>query len=237
MGGMPDASAVSVWAQQCAASDAGNRESTMAMVREGGAVATGAARGVGKELGGFRKFILRGNVVDLAVGVVIGAAFSGVVQALVKDVITPLIGLFGGVPDFSTWAIVVRGSRFPIGDLANALISFLLIALVIYFLVVVPVTKLMDKYKPEPQPAPTKECPECISKIPKAARRCPRCTAQIEPPSEGVTAAMRSIAAPSGEHIADEAARVLVDRLQGKPDDRGGAAPRVPEQEHAPVAR
>ena len=192
----------------------------MAMIREGGALASGAARGVGTQLGGFKKFILRGNVVDLAVGVVIGAAFSGVVQALVKDVITPLIGMFGGVPDFSTWTVVVRGSRFPLGDFVNALISFLLIALVIYFLVVVPVTKLMDKYKAEPQPSPTKECPECVSKIPVAARRCPQCTAQIEPPSEGVAAAMRSIAAPSGEHIADEAARVLVDRLQGKPGDR-----------------
>jgi large conductance mechanosensitive channel len=191
----------------------------MAIVREGGALATGAARGVGEEFGGFRKFILRGNVVDLAVGVVIGAAFSGVVQALVKDVITPLIGMFGGVSDFSTWTIVVRGSRFPIGDFINTLVSFLLIALVVYFLVVLPVTKLMDKYKSEPQPSPTKECPECVSKIPKAARRCPQCTAQIEPPSEGVAAAMRSIAAPSGEHIADEAARVLVNRLQGKPGD------------------
>src|SRR5437762_14228608 len=87
--------------------------------------------GASHELGGFRKFILRGNVVDLAVGVVIGAAFSGVVQALVKDVITPLIGMFGGVPDFSAWTIAVRGSRFPIGDFVNALISFLLIALVV----------------------------------------------------------------------------------------------------------
>jgi large conductance mechanosensitive channel len=194
----------------------------MSVVHEGSALATGAARGVGKGFGGFKKFILRGNVVDLAVGVVIGVAFTGVVQALVKDVITPLIGMFGGVPDFSTWTIMVRGSRFAIGDFVNALISFLLIALVVYFLVVLPVTKLMDKYKAEPQPSPTKECPECVSKIPEAARRCPQCTAQIEPPSEGVAAAMRSIAAPSGEHIADEAARVLVGRLQGKADGHSG---------------
>jgi len=204
----------------------------MAMIREGGALATGAARGVGKEFGGFRKFILRGNVVDLAVGVVIGAAFSGVVQALVKDVITPLIGMFGGVPDFSAWTIVVRGSRFPVGDFVNALISFLLIALVVYFLVVLPVTRLMDKYKAEPQPSPTKECPECVSKIPVAARRCPQCTAQIEAPSEGVAAAMRSIAAPSGEHIADEAARVLVDRLQGKPTEEHRPEPQPGRDEH-----
>src|SRR4051812_28508458 len=90
-------------------------------------LASGAVRGARQEIGGFRKFILRGNVVDLAVGVVIGAAFSGVVQALVKDIITPLIGAFGGVPDFSAWTIVVRGSRFPIGDFVNALVSFLLI--------------------------------------------------------------------------------------------------------------
>src|SRR5581483_7386258 len=161
--GMPGATGQTAPTQQCRASDvAGGAD--MSIVREGGELATGAARGVGKQFGGFKKFILRGNVVDLAVGVVIGAAFSGVVQALVKDVITPLIGMFGGVPDFSTWTITVQGSRFAIGDFINALISFLLIALVVYFLVVLPVTRLMDKYKSEPQPAPTKECPECVSK-------------------------------------------------------------------------
>src|SRR5690349_11005708 len=85
------------------------------------------ATGFGKELGGFKKFILRGNVVDLAVGIVIGAAFTGVVQALVKDVITPLIGIFGGIPDFSTWTIAVNGSRFLIGDFVNTLLSFLIL--------------------------------------------------------------------------------------------------------------
>ena len=173
------------------------------------------AASAGGQLGGFKKFILRGNVVDLAVAIVIGAAFSGVVQALVKDIITPLIGMFGGIPDFSTWAITVNGSRFLIGDFVNALLSFVILALVVYFLVVKPVTKLMDKYHPAPQPAPTKECPECLSKIPERARRCAHCTAQIAPPSEEVAAAMRSVAAPSGEHVADEAARVLVGRLQG----------------------
>src|SRR3712207_4682847 len=116
--------------------------------------------GFGKELGGFKKFILRGNVVDLAVGIVIGAAFTGVVQALVKDIITPLIGMFGGIPDFSEWAITVNGSRFLVGDFINTLLSFILLALVVYFFVVMPVTRLMDKYQPAPQPAPTKECPE-----------------------------------------------------------------------------
>jgi large conductance mechanosensitive channel len=173
------------------------------------------ASGVGSQLGGFKKFILRGNVVDLAVGIVIGAAFTGVVQALVKDVITPLIGIFGGIPDFSTWAVTVNGSRFLIGDFINTLLSFVILALVVYFFVVMPVQRLMDKYAPAPQPAPTKECPECLSKIPKLARRCGQCTAQLEPPSEEVAAAMRSVAAPSGEHVADEAARVLAERLQG----------------------
>jgi large conductance mechanosensitive channel len=181
---------------------------------------TGVMRGAGKELGGFKKFILRGNVVDLAVGIVIGVAFTGVVQALVKGIITPLIGMLGGIPDFSSWAVTVNGARLLVGDFLNALISFLVVAAVVYFLVVLPVTKLMDKYRSEPQPAPTKECPECLGKIPQAARRCSHCTVQIEAPSEGVAAAMRSVAAPSGEHVADEAARVLVERLQG---DNGAA--------------
>src|SRR5436189_4318838 len=97
---------------------------------------TGMVRGAGKELGGFKKFILRGNVVDLAVGIVIGAAFTGVVQALVKDLITPLIGMFGGISDFSSWAVTVNGTRLLVGDFLNTLISFLLIAVVVYFLVV-----------------------------------------------------------------------------------------------------
>ena len=176
----------------------------------------GVVHGAGKELGGFKKFILRGNVVDLAVGVVIGAAFNGVVQALVKDLITPLIGLLGGNTDFSNLVLTVGGARFAIGDFISALISFLLIALVVYFFVVLPVNRLMDRYRPAPQPAPTKDCPECTTKIPRAARRCPQCTAQLEPPSEEVAAAMRQAAAPSGADLADEAARVLSDRLQGK---------------------
>src|SRR5215211_2984138 len=121
---------------------------------------SGAVRSAGKELGGFKKFILRGNVVDLAVGIVIGAAFSAVVQALVKDIITPLLGAFGGNPDFSSWVITVAGARLLVGEFLNALIAFLLLALVVYFFVVLPVNKLMEKYRPEPQPAPTKDCPE-----------------------------------------------------------------------------
>src|ERR687886_1808907 len=166
-------------------------------------------REAGQDIGGFKKFILRGNVVDLAVGIVIGAAFGNVVQALVKDFITPLIGIFGGQADFSSWVVTVSGARFAIGDFLNALISFLLIALVVYFFVVLPVNRLMERYRPAPQPAPTKDCPECTTKIPRAARRCPQSTAQLEPPSEEVAAAMRQAAAPSGADLAAEAARVL----------------------------
>jgi large conductance mechanosensitive channel len=176
--------------------------------------ASGVLRGAGHEVGGFKKFLLRGNVVDLAVGVVIGAAFGSVVQALVKDIITPLLGAFGGVPDVSSWTVAVGRSTLLIGDFLNALISFLLIAVVVYFLVVLPVNKLMDRYRPEPQPAPTKECPECTSKIPQVARRCRECTAQLAAPSEEVAAAMRQAAAPSGAVIADEAAQVLAERLR-----------------------
>ena len=183
--------------------------------------ASGVLRGAGAELGGLKKFILRGNVVDLAIAVVIGAAFGNVVQALVKDIITPLIGAFGGEPDFSAWTVTVGSSRLLIGDFLNALISFLLIAAVVYFFVVLPINKLMDRYRPEPKPAPTKDCPECLSKIPEAARRCRECTAQLAPPSEEVATAMRRAAAPSGAELADEAARVLSDRLQ-RGDGPGG---------------
>ena len=174
-----------------------------------------ARQEAGRDIGGFKKFILRGNVVDLAVGIVIGAAFGNVIQALVKDIITPLIGIFGGQPDLSTWVVTVGSARLLIGDFLNALLSFLLLALVIYFFVVLPVNKLMDRYKPEPKPAPTKDCPECTHKIPRAARRCPQCTAQLEPPSQEVEEAMRRAAAPSGAQLAEEAAQALADRLRG----------------------
>src|SRR5690348_6047059 len=107
---------------------------------------------------GFRKFVLRGNVVDLAVAVVIGAAFGSVVQALVKDLITPLIGAFGGVPDFSALYFTVNGSKFLFGDFINALLSFLLLAVIVYYFVVLPVSKLMDRFSP-PAPVSTRECP------------------------------------------------------------------------------
>src|SRR4051812_35351365 len=108
------------------------------MVVERGRAATRVVSGVGGQLEGFKKLILRGNVVDLAVGIVIGAAFTGVVQALVKNLITPLIGVFGGIPDFSTWSVTINGSRFLVGEFINALLSFLIMSLVVYFFVVMP---------------------------------------------------------------------------------------------------
>jgi large conductance mechanosensitive channel len=177
--------------------------------------ASNAVHGVGKELGGFRKFIVRGNVIDLAVGVVIGAAFSDVIKSVVDNLINPLVGLAGGGPNLSDWTIPVAGQTIGIGAILNAIISFLLIALVVYFLIVLPVNKLMDRYRPEPKPAPTKECPECLSSIPEAAHRCRECGVQLAPPSEEVAAAMRQMAAPSGAEIADQAARALSQRLVG----------------------
>jgi large conductance mechanosensitive channel len=134
-------------------------------------------------MSGFKKFLLRGNVVDLAVAVVIGAAFGAVVTALVKDIITPIIGMFGGLPDFSTWSVTVNGSKFMIGDFINALLAFLVLAAVVYFMVVLPVQKFMDRSKPEVKPeAETKECPRCLSKISKAATKCAFCTANLDAP-------------------------------------------------------
>jgi large conductance mechanosensitive channel len=131
-------------------------------------------------MGGFKKFLLRGNVVDLAVAVVVGAAFGSVVQALVKDLITPLIGAFGGVPDFSAITFTINNSRFLIGDFINSLLAFVVIAAVIYYFVIMPVSRLIARYTPEPpEPAPTRECPYCLSKIPVRASRCAFCTADV----------------------------------------------------------
>jgi large conductance mechanosensitive channel len=157
----------------------------------------------GSEVGDFKKFLLRGNVVDLAVGVVIGAAFGNVVQAIVKDILDPLIGAVGGTTDVSSLSVTVGAINFPIGELLQAVISLMLIALVVYFVLVLPVNKLVDRHKPQTPPAPTKECPECASKIPQPSRRCPQCTAQLLPPSDQVAAAMRQVATPPGAGTAD----------------------------------
>jgi large conductance mechanosensitive channel len=131
-------------------------------------------------MGGFKKFLLRGNLVNLAVAVVIGVAFAALVAALVKDLITPLIAAIGGQPDFANLAFTVNHSKFFYGSFINALISFLVIAAVVYFLVVIPVTKLLEMSE-KAEEATEKECPECLSKIPLAARRCMYCTSEVAP--------------------------------------------------------
>jgi large conductance mechanosensitive channel len=130
---------------------------------------------------GFKRFILRGNVVDLAVAVIIGAAFGTVVQALVKDIITPIIGAFGGLPDFSAWFFTINGSKFLIGDFINAILAFVVIAAVVYFLVVLPVERLMTRSQTSTPAAAatTRECPYCMSNIPLGASRCAYCTSDV----------------------------------------------------------
>ena len=132
-------------------------------------------------LKGFKQFILRGNVIDLAVAVVMGAAFGAVVTAFVKDLLTPLIAAIFGKSDFSNLKATVNNSTFLYGDFLNALIAFLLIAVAIYFFVVAPMNHLMARMRRgEKAPDPTtKKCPECISEIPIAARRCAFCTTAV----------------------------------------------------------
>jgi len=129
----------------------------------------------------FRDFIMRGNVVDLAVAVVIGAAFTQVVNAFVADLITPLIGaITGGDEFFAEKSFTVNGSEFLYGDLINQLLTFLIVAAVVFFLVVKPLNALMARLRPEPPiDHPTRDCPECLSSIPQAARRCAFCTADV----------------------------------------------------------
>jgi large conductance mechanosensitive channel len=130
----------------------------------------------------FRSFILRGNLVDLAVAVVIGAAFGAVVTALVSDFITPLIAAIGGKSNFSDLSFTINDSRFLYGHFINALLSFLIIAAVVFFFVVRPVNILLERYRTEPDvESETHACPECLSDIPLRARRCAFCTAQVAP--------------------------------------------------------
>jgi large conductance mechanosensitive channel len=132
-------------------------------------------------LKGFKEFLLRGNVVDLAVAVVIGGAFGAIVTALVKDLLTPLIAALVGKPDFSALTFTINNSKFLYGDFLNGVVSFVLIAAAIYFFIVVPVNAINARMrKPAPPAAPaTKECPECLSAIPIGARRCAHCTSVI----------------------------------------------------------
>src|SRR4051812_1202185 len=132
-------------------------------------------------LTGFKQFLLRGNVLDLAIAVVIGGAFGTVVTALVKDLITPLIAAIVGQPDFSAIAFTVNGSKFLIGDFINAIVSFLLIAFAVYFFIVMPMNTLtarMRRGEASPDPT-TKKCPECMSEVAIAARRCAFCTSAL----------------------------------------------------------
>lgn len=131
-------------------------------------------------LKGFRDFMLRGNVVDLAVAVVMGAAFGALVSAFVKDLLTPLIAAIAGRPDFSALKFTINNSEFLYGDFLNVLLSFLLVGAAVYFFVVVPMNALQARIRREaPAPPATKQCPECLSEIPAAARRCAHCTAVV----------------------------------------------------------
>lgn len=131
----------------------------------------------------FKKFLLRGNVVDLAVAVVIGAAFGAVVTALVKDLITPLIAAIFGKQDFSALHFVLNKSNFLYGDFINALIAFIMIAAVVFFLIVKPVNALIARSKKQPAPPDptTRKCPECLSEIPIEAHRCRYCSSAVPP--------------------------------------------------------
>jgi large conductance mechanosensitive channel len=133
----------------------------------------------------FRTFVLRGNVIDLAIAVVIGVAFTAVVSALVKDLLTPLIAALGAKPDFASLTFTINHSRFLWGDFVNAVVSFLIIAAVLFFLIVLPMNRLirLTQRRQEPPPAAptTRECTECLSKIPLAAKRCAFCTSPQTP--------------------------------------------------------
>ncbi|HEY1865657.1 MAG TPA: large conductance mechanosensitive channel protein MscL, partial [Candidatus Acidoferrales bacterium] len=124
-------------------------------------------------MGGFKQFLLRGNVVDLAVGVVVGAAFGTVVSAFVKDMMTPLLAAVVRKPDFSAFSFTLNDSKFLYGDFLNAVVSFVIVAAAVYYLVVLPINALVSRAHHEPPADPTtKKCPECLSEIPIQARRC-----------------------------------------------------------------
>jgi large conductance mechanosensitive channel len=129
---------------------------------------------------GFKKFLIRGNLVDLAVAFVLGAAFTGLVQDFVKSFIGPLLALFGGKPDFTALKVTINGTPFPYGIFLTSAISFLITAVIIYFLVVLPITKVTERLHRQQDPT-ERECPECLSEIPVKATRCKFCTAVVQP--------------------------------------------------------
>jgi len=128
----------------------------------------------------FKAFLLRGNLIDTAVGIVIGLAFAAVITALVGDLITPLIAAIGGNPDFSALSFTINKSHFLYGAFINALITFVVVAAVLFYFVVKPVNALMARKKSgPPEAATTRRCPECLSEIPVAAHRCAFCTSEV----------------------------------------------------------
>jgi large conductance mechanosensitive channel len=130
----------------------------------------------------FKQFLLRGNVVDLAVGIVIGAAFAAVVQAAVADLLTPLVAAIFGQPDFNDLTFTINGSVFRYGHFLNVLLAFITVALVVFFFVVKPINRLMELANRRESPDPsTRKCPQCISEIPIDARRCAFCTSEVAP--------------------------------------------------------
>jgi large conductance mechanosensitive channel len=130
---------------------------------------------------GFKQFLLRGNVLDLAVGVVIGVAFGAVVNSFVKNLLTPIIAALVGKPDFSAYSFEINGSKLLYGEFVNTVISFLLVATAVYFFLVLPMNKLVERSRKSAVPADptTKKCPECLSEIPIEAKRCAHCTTAI----------------------------------------------------------
>lgn len=134
---------------------------------------------LGKE---FKQFLMRGNVVDLAIAVVIGVVFGAVISAFIADLITPLIAAIGGQPDFSTLTVTLHNSVFRYGDFINALITFIVVAAVVFFFIVKPMNALIARSRKEPPADPTtRKCPECLSEIPIDARRCAYCTSEVPP--------------------------------------------------------
>jgi large conductance mechanosensitive channel len=134
-------------------------------------------------LGGFRKFLLRGNLVELAVAFVVGAAFASLIKDFATAFIAPLLALFGGQPDFTRLSFTVNGTKFPYGIFLTSAVAFFITALIVYFLVVLPTTKIIERLDRN-QEATERECPECLAEIPIAARRCQFCTSEIVPATE-----------------------------------------------------
>ncbi|WP_131737144.1 large conductance mechanosensitive channel protein MscL [Actinomadura roseirufa] len=134
-------------------------------------------------MSGFKKFLFRGNLVDLAVAFVVGAAFAGLVKDFANSFITPLIALIGGKPDYTRLAVTIDGTKFPYGIFVTSAIAFMITAAIVYFLVVLPTAKLIERMD-RGKEATEHECPQCLSDIPVKALRCRYCTAQVIPASE-----------------------------------------------------